>query len=67
MMLPGEIIGMPVNEPVELDDTPVRATFAVVPSQGNREGRPYKIELEIPNKQKDILALEIRQIKAGYR
>ncbi|MDR2680109.1 MAG: TolC family protein [Tannerella sp.] len=55
------LIGMSVNEPIELDDAIVGATLAVAPQipQNN-------IELDILNKQKDMLALEIRQIKAGY-
>jgi outer membrane protein TolC len=59
------LIGMSVNEFIELDDTEITAvetlyaTSLQTPPQGI-------IELEILNKQKDILDLEIKQVKAGY-
>jgi outer membrane protein TolC len=71
------LIGMPVNEPIELDDAIVGATLVVVQSgravdqSGRPQGSPLqtpqdRIELEILNKQKDMLGLEIKQINAGY-
>jgi outer membrane protein TolC len=65
------LTGMPAGDEIELDDTTVGATLVVAQSaqsgqSGQPQGSPQHIELQILNKQKDMLALEIRQIKAGY-
>jgi outer membrane protein TolC len=58
------LIGMPIEESIELDNSEIEQILSPIiqtklPSTG-------KIELAILNKQKDILDLEIQQIKAGY-
>jgi outer membrane protein TolC len=57
------LIGMPVNDPLELDDATVGATLVIAQSA---QSASQHIELDILRKQKEMLALEIRQIKAGY-
>jgi outer membrane protein TolC len=59
------LIGMPVNDPMELDDATVR-TENFLPLPYDAVPIENKIELEILNRQMDMLGLEIRQIKAGY-
>ncbi|KAA6338884.1 hypothetical protein EZS27_013148 [termite gut metagenome] len=55
------LIGMPITEPIELDDSVgANGNSPLLPPSQNRT------ELEILNKQKDILNLEIKQIKSGY-
>ena len=57
------LIGMPVNEPIELDDAISVHSYPFTVHQLQPQGSSQR---EILNKQRDILALEIGQIKAGY-
>jgi outer membrane protein TolC len=55
------LIGMPITEPIELDDSEM-----IVETQNFTFLPQNRTELEILNKQKDILDLEIKRVKSGY-
>ena len=54
------LIGMPVGDSLELDDSETERIAQI------NSPLQHKIELEILNKQRDILGLEIRRHKMGY-
>jgi outer membrane protein TolC len=52
------LIGIPTGEPIDLDDSAI----SIIEDTGHSTS----LQLEILYKQKDILDLEIKQVKAGY-
>jgi len=58
------LIGMPVGDELELDDSEVKNIE--VPELQTAISLQNKVELDILNKQKDILGLDIRLSKMGY-
>ena len=58
------LMGMPVGDQLELDDS--EAKNISIPGIGANSHLQNKIELDILNKQKDILALDIHLCKMGY-
>ena len=65
------LIGMPVGDKLELDDSEVKnidgtTDFSILLKPQTDSPPLNKVELDILNKQKDILALDIRLSKMGY-